>query len=169
MAYEIDYIPVGTGEKGGDAIALRYGDFTSSTTQNVVVIDGGTKESGKDLVEHIKTFYGTTHVDLVVASHLHDDHISGLTEVLGNLTVGKLVAHYPWDYTKSLQKMTKTTASQGNLETRIEKSLSTLSSLADIAEEKGIEVIQPFAGEKILDSAKCSISANPAGAVYRGV
>jgi len=151
MAYEIDYIPVGTGEKGGDAIALRYGDFNNPATQKVVVIDGGTKESGKALVEHIKTYYGTTHVDLVVASHLHNDHISGLTEVFDGLSVGKLVAHYPWDYTKAIQKMTTTNASQRSLETRLEKSLSTLSSLADLAEENGVETMQPFAGEEILD------------------
>ena len=151
MAYEVDYIPVGTGEKGGDAIAIRYGDFSSPTTQNVVVIDGGTKESGKALVEHIKTHYKTTYVDLVVASHLHNDHISGLTEVFENLTVAKLVAHCPWDYTEAIKRMTNTSASQSKLETWLEKSLTMLSSLADLADEKNVEISQPFAGEKILD------------------
>ena len=28
MAYEIDYMAVGDGEKGGDAIALRFGNLT---------------------------------------------------------------------------------------------------------------------------------------------
>jgi len=151
MAYEIDYIPVGIGEKGGDSIAIRYGDFSSPTTQNVVVIDGGTKDSGKALVEHIKAHYGTTHVDLVVASHLHNDHISGLSEVFENFTVGKLVAHCPWDYTKAIQKMTTSTATQRGLETRLEKSLSMLSTIVDLAAEKGASIIQPFAGEQIHD------------------
>jgi hypothetical protein len=26
MAYEIDFLPVGDGERGGDAIALRFGN-----------------------------------------------------------------------------------------------------------------------------------------------
>ncbi|MDD2766608.1 MAG: hypothetical protein PHH40_02445 [Candidatus Moranbacteria bacterium] len=151
MAYEIDYIPVGIGEKGGDAIAIRYGDFSSPTTQNVVVIDGGTKDSGKALVEHIKIHYGTTYVDLVVASHLHNDHISGLSEVFENLTVGKLVAHCPWDYTKAIQKMTNMSVTQKGLETRLEKSLSMLSDLVDMATEKGVVVVQPFAGEQVHD------------------
>lgn len=151
MAYEIDYIPVGIGEKGGDAIAIRYGNFNSPSTQNVVVIDGGTKESGKSLVEHIKTHYKTTHVDLVVASHLHNDHISGLTEIFDNFTIGRFVAHCPWDYTQAIKKMTNTSTSQNKLETRLEKSLAMLSSLVDIANEKRVEVLQPFAGEKILD------------------
>lgn len=151
MAYEIDYIPVGTGEKGGDAIAIRYGDLSSPTTQNVIVIDGGTKDSGKALVEHVKTHYGTTHVDVVVASHLHRDHVSGLTEVFDGLTIGKLVAHFPWDYTDAIQRMTVSNAPQRTLETRLEKSLATLSTLADIADEKKVEIMQPFAGEEIID------------------
>src|SRR3989344_1060051 len=151
MQYEIDYIPVGAGEKGGDAIALRYGDFSSPTTQNVVVIDGGTKDSGKKLVEHIKTFYGTSYVDLVVASHLHTDHISGLTEVLENLTVAKIAVHCPWDHTQAIKRMTNTTSTLRRVETRLEKSLGGLSTLVDLATSKKIPIIQPFQGETILD------------------
>lgn len=151
MQYEIDYIPVGTGEKGGDAIALRYGDFSNLATQYVVIIDGGTKDSGKKLVEHVKTFYGTTYVDLVVATHLHTDHISGLTEVLENLTVGKIAVHAPWDHTQAIKKMTTTTSTLGLLQTRIEKSLTGLSTLIDLAETKNVPIIQPFQGETILD------------------
>lgn len=150
MQYEIDYIPVGSGEKGGDAIALRYGDFSDPMKQNVVVIDGGTKESGKLLVEHIKAYYRTTYVDCVVASHLHSDHISGLTEVIENLQVGKLVLHCPWDYTQAIKKMTMTSLPLGRLETKLEKSLSGLSRLVDLAISKKIPVEQPFRGEQIL-------------------
>ena len=149
--FEIDYMPVGTGSRGGDAIALRYGDFSSRETYKVVIIDGGTKESGKALVEHVKTHYETTHVDVVVASHLHNDHVSGLTEVFSGLTVEKLIAHLPWNYTTSLKRMTTTQSTAENLGTKLEKSLCTLSSVIDLAEEKGVTIVQPFAGEKILD------------------
>ena len=150
MQYEIDYIPVGTGEKGGDAIAIRYGDFSSPATQNVIVIDGGTKDSGKKLVEHIKIYYNTTYVDVVIASHLHSDHISGLTEVLENLTVGKLVVHAPWDHTSAIKKMTKTTSTIGLLQTKLEKSVSGLSELIDLATSKNITIQNPFQGEHII-------------------
>jgi beta-lactamase superfamily II metal-dependent hydrolase len=149
--YEIDYLPVGTGSKGGDAIALRYGDFSSPATQKVVIVDGGTKDSGKALVEHVKTYYGTSHVDTVVATHLHNDHVSGLTEVLENLTVGKLVIHLPWDYSAALKRMTVTQASTSSIGNKLEKSLVTLSSIIDIAEAKRIPIVQAFAGEQILD------------------
>lgn len=151
MQYEIDYIPVGTGEKGGDAITFRYGDFSDPTKQNVVVIDGGTKDSGKKLVEHIKEHYNTSHVDLVIASHLHTDHISGLTEVLDGLSVGKLAVHAPWEHTQAIKKMTVTSTSADKLATRLEKSLAGLSTLIDLAGTKKIPIIQPFQGEEILD------------------
>lgn len=151
MEFEIDYIPVGTGEKGGDAIALRYGDLGDLTKQNVIVIDGGTKDAGKLLVKHIKEHYNTNYVDLVVASHLHSDHVSGLTEVLENLTVGKIAMHCPWDYTQAIKKMTNTTSTLGRLETKLEKSLASLSTLYDLAISKKIEVVQPFQGEQLLD------------------
>lgn len=158
MQYEIDYIPVGTGEKGGDAIAIRYGDFNNPSTQTVIVIDGGTKDSGTAIVEHIKTHFNTTHVDVVIASHLHSDHISGLTEVLKNLTVGKLVVHCPWDHTHAIKKMTKTSSTLGNLQTRLEKSVSGLSELIDLASLKNIAVESPFQGEHIIQNQLAVLS-----------
>jgi len=151
MQYEIDFLPVGDRESGGDAITLRYGDFSDPQKQYVIVIDGGTKESGKKIVEHIKKYYGTTFVNLVVATHLHQDHISGLIEVLENLEVGKLAMHLPWSYTKEIKKMTKTESSIKKLETKLEKSINTISTLEDLATEKKIEIIEPFCGDYLLD------------------
>jgi len=56
LAYEIDFHPVGDGEKGGDAITLRYGKLNSQHyfSQKVIVIDGGSLKSGESIVEHIK-------------------------------------------------------------------------------------------------------------------
>ncbi len=151
MAYEIDYIPVGTGEKGGDAICMRFGNFNNPEQQYVVVIDGGTKKSGEAIIEHIEKYYGTKYVDLVVATHLHSDHISGLTEVIEALTVEKLVVHCPWDYTSAIKKMTNTSSSLDRLETKLEKSLSMLSTLIDLTEKNKVQIIQPFAGDELLN------------------
>jgi hypothetical protein len=50
LGYEIDFLPVGNGDKSGDAIAVRYGE---PGNYKVMVVDGGTKESGQALVAHI--------------------------------------------------------------------------------------------------------------------
>ncbi len=49
QGYEIDFLPVGNGDRSGDAIAMRYG---TPNNYKVIVYDGGTKESGKALVDH---------------------------------------------------------------------------------------------------------------------
>src|SRR2546422_6088647 len=107
MAYEIDFLPVGDGERGGDPIALRVWNQSNPAGQQVVVIDGGTKESGALLVSHIKKFYGTDVVDLVVCTHSDSDHACGLMEVLENLTVRNLTMHLPWKHAANIDDLFK--------------------------------------------------------------
>lgn len=148
MAYEVDYIPVGDGERSGDAIVLRFGNLYGPREQQfVVVIDGGFQESGEALVNHIKTYYGTSHVDLVVSTHPDSDHTSGLTVVLEKLSVGQLAMHRPWQHAddiKNLFKDGRITAS--GLEERLEKSLQHASDLEALAIKKGIPMVEPFQG-----------------------
>jgi glyoxylase-like metal-dependent hydrolase (beta-lactamase superfamily II) len=96
MAFEIDFMPVGEGEKSGDAIAMRFGNICANPPQQtVVVIDGGTKDSGAALVEHIESFYKTTTVGAILCTHSDGDHASGLTEVIESCKVGRLALHLP--------------------------------------------------------------------------
>lgn len=88
MGYEVDFLPVGNGQKSGDAIAARWG---IEGNYKVIVIDGGTKESGQLLVDHIKKYYKTDHVDYVVNTHPDMDHASGLSIVLEQLSVGEIM------------------------------------------------------------------------------
>src|ERR1700728_1371929 len=97
MGYEIDFLPVGDKSKGGDAIALRYGDlFGSRDDQTVMIVDGGYTDNGEALVNHIGKYYKTDRVDFVVSTHPDQDHILGLKVVLENIKVGTLLMHRPW-------------------------------------------------------------------------
>lgn len=155
MGYEIDYIPVGEGEKSGDAIAIRFGNLNGlRSEQTVIVIDGGFKESGEALVEHIIKYYGTDKVDLVISTHPDADHTSGLSVVLEKLTVGCLLMHKPWDHAQEIKDLFKSgriTAS--GLEETLEKSLQHASDLEALANEKGIPIIEPFQGMTGYDGA----------------
>lgn len=149
MQWEADFLAVGDGERSGDAIALRFGEnlVEAPETQTVVVIDGGTKESGQKLVDHIRTHYGTNQVNLIVSTHPDADHVSGLTVVLENLKVGQLLMHRPWEHAaevKDLFKSGKLTV--GTLEDKLEKALQGAKDLEDLAFKKNIEVVEPFAG-----------------------
>jgi beta-lactamase superfamily II metal-dependent hydrolase len=155
MAYEIDYISVGDGERSGDAITLRFGNLSGSREQQfITVIDGGFQESGETLVNHIKTYYGTDHVDLAVSTHPDSDHASGLYAILEKLSVGQLAMHRPWEHAAEIKRLFKDgriTAS--GLEERLEKSLQHASDLETLATKKGIQIVEPFQGITGLNGA----------------
>ena len=91
MGYEVDIIGVGQESKSGDAIAIRWGNlFGSRSAQTVVIIDGGFRETGEDVVEHITKYYGTDSIDTVISTHPDQDHINGLAVVLDEFVVGQL-------------------------------------------------------------------------------
>jgi beta-lactamase superfamily II metal-dependent hydrolase len=144
MAYDIDFLPVGDGEKSGDAIALRFGNLQQGE-QTVVVIDGGTKESGEALVNHVKNYYGTETVAAVICTHSDADHASGLSVVLESLKVQKLLMHLPWEHAKGIDDVFKdprVTAS--SLMRNFKKSLDNAHELAKLAEKYGIPIAEPF-------------------------
>jgi beta-lactamase superfamily II metal-dependent hydrolase len=146
MGHEIDFIAVGDGERGGDAIAVRWGDLNGKRSDyKIIVIDGGTKESGADLVKHINNYYNTNEVNLVFCSHPDADHASGLTEVLENMVVGGLVIHRPWEHVSEIKQLFKNGKITGSgLEKNLIKALEDAFELESIAQRKKIPIYEPF-------------------------
>ena len=151
MAYEIDYLAVGEGESSADAIALRFVE-PSTAAQRVMIIDGGTKESGAGLVELVNKRYGTNRVDVVICTHPDADHASGLTVVLERMEVGYLIMHLPWNHADSLKRMFKGGhITSSGLERKLTRSLQHASSLEDLALSKRVPVYEPFEGLTAFD------------------
>lgn len=145
--FQIDYLPVGDKSKGGDAITLRFGNIDGPRHEQIVmVIDGGTKESGAAIVENIRNHYGTETVDVVVATHPDSDHVSGLTEVLNDLAVGELWMHQPWEQSEDLQAALNGTLPSDARVDYVKASLGQAENLAKIAREKGIPILSLYAG-----------------------
>jgi beta-lactamase superfamily II metal-dependent hydrolase len=143
--YEIDFIPVGDGERGGDAIAMRFGNQLSPQEQSVVVIDGGTRESGEALVSHIQNFYGTNVVNLAICTHSDSDHACGLMEVLENLDVKKLAMHLPWNHAANIDDLFKDAKlNEDKLKSHFKKSLDNAHQLEQLAKKKNIPIVEPF-------------------------
>jgi hypothetical protein len=145
MEYEIDFLPVGDESKGGDAICFRYWDAT--TPQFVGIIDGGTADAGDKLVEHVQKFYNTKKVDVVINTHPHADHTSGLSTVVEKLDVRLLMMHKPWDHAVALKdffhdgRITTT-----SIEERVRDALQHAHDLHELATKKRIPIVEPFAG-----------------------
>ena len=152
IGFEIDYIHVGNGESCGDAIALRYVYLTGERSkQTVIVIDGGTQESGEDLVKHILQFYKTDKVDYVISTHQDSDHASGLKVVLQKLSVDYLLMHIPWEHEAEINALF-----EKSLRIRIgktAKSIDNIRDLEEIAIEKDIAIVEPFTGAKTTGSS----------------
>lgn len=149
LAFEIDFHPVGDGEKGGDAITIQYGRLnnTYNRSQKVIVIDGGTLVSGEKIVKHIKNVYKTDTVDLIINTHPDNDHCSGLREVINNLTVKEIWIHRPWISSKDFLSMFKDGRITNNsLKERLKDALNIVSEIESLAKSKRITLKEPFTG-----------------------
>ena len=143
---EVDFINVDSGERSGDAIVFRYGDFRDRDTFKVVVIDGGTVSSGDKLVEHIKNVYNTSVVDLVICTHPDSDHASGLRQVLNNLEVRELWLHKPWDHSAHICDLFHDgRITDDSLDRRLREAYDYAHQLEQIANEINIPTKEPFA------------------------
>lgn len=79
---EVTFLDVGQ----GDSILIR------EEAGVVILIDGGTERAGRSILLPYLRSQGIEHLDLVVATHPHADHIGGLIPVLENLSVGRILA-----------------------------------------------------------------------------
>jgi competence protein ComEC len=91
----------------GDSILI-------STSQKNVLIDGGTESVGSTLLGYLWSV-NVTHLDFVVATHPHEDHIGGLPAVMtSNITVDT-VLYNGQTYTTQIYQQFINLAQQHNL------------------------------------------------------
>lgn len=158
IGFEIDFLPVGNGDRSGDAIAIRYG---SAGNYKILVYDGGTKESGGMLVEHIKKYYGTNRVDYVINSHPDADHASGLSVVLNEMDVGELWMHQPWNHSSVILDYFKDgRITDNSLAKRLKDKMAAAYALEQIAKDRKIPIYEPFYGAMIGDFSVLSPEKN---------
>ncbi|WP_326790585.1 MBL fold metallo-hydrolase [Streptomyces sp. NBC_00151] len=147
MGYEIDFLPVGEESKGGDAIALRFGNLRGvREEQTVMVVDGGYTDCGDALVEHIEKHYDTDRIDSVVSTHTDQDHICDLKTVQEKTQVGQLLMHLPWEHSATMERARTSTYWRGQLNDPARRMLEAAMELEALARGRGVEVVEPFVG-----------------------
>ena len=152
MGYEIDFIGVGQESQSGDAILVRFGNMQGlRNEQTIVLIDGGFKDDGQRIVDHIQLHYKTNRVDLVISTHPDQDHINGLEAVINALDVKELWMHLPWDHNQGLaDKFHDGRITDNSISEKLKETLNKAHELYTLAISKGITVKEPFTG--LLDA-----------------
>ncbi|MFC1636423.1 hypothetical protein ACFL5Z_16470 [Planctomycetota bacterium] len=155
MGYEIDYLPVGTkpDHKSGDAIAMRFWD-TDPDKSVVITIDGGTRDSGAALVEHVKKYYKTSTVHIAVLTHPDADHSSGLRDILEQMDVAVLLCFIPWEHASDVLSIVRNADSRvtvASIQNRLRDAFPATVEAVELAREKKIKIIEPFANKSPID------------------
>jgi beta-lactamase superfamily II metal-dependent hydrolase len=165
MDYEIDFLPVGEGERSGDAICLRY-TCDGGSSWYVGVIDGGTRDSGEQLCQHIREFYQTEVVDFLICTHPDQDHASGLSVVMEELTVRRVLMHCPWDYIDHIfERVTDGRVTKEGLRQRLIENHSHAYAIYEKAKADNIPISHAFAGHYQSD-IPCLHIAGPTYGYY---
>lgn len=151
MSFEVDVLGVGRESKSGDAIAMRYGDFSHRDGFRVVVIDGGFQESGQELVRHIQRWYGTDRVDLQILTHPDADHVNGSRVVMESMDVRRLWMHLPWNHTAGNRAFFDYRLRAEVSDTKLRAALEGAEDLEELARKKGVPVVEPFTGLQTPD------------------
>lgn len=80
-----------TGELKLHMIDVGQADsFLFVKDDKVALIDCGTRSTGMDAVEYIKSL-GITRIDYVFGTHPHDDHMGGMFDIITNFEIGKII------------------------------------------------------------------------------
>lgn len=155
MPYELEFIGIDKEAKDADAICFRY--YDDSLGRYVIgIYDGGTSDYGEALKQHLLQYYFSTGteqvIDYVICSHSDIDHAPGLSIILENFTVNRLIMNRPWKFIDELyEKVSDGRITKNSLEKRLRDAYPYIDNLEKLAIEKGVEILDAFAGTKISD------------------
>ena len=81
---------------------------------HAILIDAGNSEDGENIVTAIKAL-GISKLDMVIGTHVHEDHIGGMRYIINNFEVGKFFLPYNGTSTLSFYKKLLKTLSEKNM------------------------------------------------------
>jgi beta-lactamase superfamily II metal-dependent hydrolase len=119
-----------------------------------ILVDGGNKSDYENTVKPFLQGLNVTTLDAIICSHPHDDHASGLLELVKarDFIILSAYVHVPQWHVNMSDVNTALIKARGTREAEvIRKSLQTASDLVTEIRKRNIEPIEPFAGTKIGD------------------
>lgn len=154
MAYELEFIGVNEETQDATAICMRWQN--ADGTYSIGIFDGGLKAHGTELANHLNKYYFSAdddkNIDFVICSHPHQDHASGLAEILENFQIKALYMNRPWNHTDILyDKVKDGRTTPKTLAEKLKEKYCYIATLETIAFEKQIPVYDIFEGDIIAE------------------
>lgn len=148
MKCEIEFLPVGSASKAGDAIVIRYGEQHDF---RLMLVDGGHAETGEQIVSHLRRHYGPSPVlEHVILTHSDGDHASGLRTVLEHVPAGTVWLHAPWAFAgDALPLFANKDRTGESLARSIMSEYDVVLDVVKLAMARGCTVQPPFQGAQI--------------------
>ena len=79
---------------------------------NTMLIDAGNNADGRLVVRYLQNL-GIDHIDILVGTHPHEDHIGGLDDIVESFSIGKIVMPAKTHNTKSFEDVLDAIESKG--------------------------------------------------------
>lgn len=101
-----------------DKISIHFIDVGQADSilikdeKNAMLIDGGNNEDGDLVVNYLKN-QGVKHLNYIIGTHGHEDHIGGLDNVLKSFSVDKIYMPKSTTTTKTFQDVVNATKAKG--------------------------------------------------------
>lgn len=150
MDMKLTYVNVGYGE----AMLLECPDACSRDGTFVMLIDGGSadksefadRSSGRIPLADYLTARKLTHIDVMVSTHIHEDHICGLLPVARTLPPAVLWMIPTAVFCRSDMKTLDTSQAQNTSQRKFMEAINDCQALCQLVEDHGGRVETPVAG-----------------------
>jgi len=148
VKFEVEFRPVGEKSRPGDAIVIKY--ESRPGYYRLMVIDGGTVESGQDVIAHIRKHFRDTPISHALLTHSDTDHACGFREIIQELDVQTIWMHRPWEFSSYLLPYyaDKRLTAEG-IARRLRAEYDVTADIEAIAKRRGIEIDRPFSSKSI--------------------
>ena len=120
----------------GDAIFLEFPDGAT------MLIDGGFPQYGSRVIEYIYNL-GYTEIDVILWTHIHDDHIGGLPQVIETFDVGEIWGCPYYEETGLYKQLQSAIENKGLAQKPVSR--GDVFQFGDVQ----VEILHPPLGEKI--------------------
>lgn len=159
--YCVRFFHVGNETKGGDAILIEL--FDERNNPFVILIDGGYKDTGEKICQHMIAEYNDPVIHLMVNTHPDIDHTSGLKTILENdkIEVKRIVMNRPWkDAGLKPEHFKDGRITQNSLAERLRDEFAMADDIEGIAKRKNIPLGRAFQSCNLVSDVLTVLAPN---------